>query len=94
MSKTEHARRQLCNLIKLQLYPIVSSKIMITDNLKTLLDTRELAEMLDVSRSTVRAMLRHGEIPFIRIAGRHRVLKQDLEEYLQHNRHGRLTNEG
>lgn len=57
---------------------------MIIENLKpeNLLKVSQIAELLGVSKTTVRAILNNGTIPYIRIGGRNRVLKADLENYL------------
>lgn len=58
---------------------------MLIDQLDDLLDTSMLSDLLGVSRSTIRSMLRAGCLPFIKINGRRRVLKKDLEKYLADN---------
>lgn len=58
---------------------------MLIDNLKDSLTTKQISQILGVSKSTVRSMIRDGLLAAILIAGRYRVLKSDLEAYLQNN---------
>lgn len=48
-----------------------------------LLKPDRVAQELDVSRSTVYALLRDGELPAIRIGGRFRVRRDHLEAWVK-----------
>ncbi len=48
-----------------------------------LLKPREVANILDISRSMAYRLLSHGEIPVIKIGKSVRVRKQDLEEFIE-----------
>ncbi len=48
-----------------------------------LLNTREVAEILHVSRTLVYSLLKRGDIPTVRIEKLIRVRQADLERYIQ-----------
>ena len=60
---------------------------MLIDKLQQTLNTRQIADLLDVSESTVRSLLKNGSIRHIKIGGRLRVLREDLEKYVESNLH-------
>lgn len=57
--------------------------IMLLDDIQNTLSTEEVANILRVAKSTVRNILKDGALPYIRISGRNRVFKSDLETYLK-----------
>jgi excisionase family DNA binding protein len=50
---------------------------------ETLLDSRQVAARLNISRSYVYFLMRVGDLPCIRIGNAIRVRPRDLERYLQ-----------
>jgi putative molybdopterin biosynthesis protein len=52
-----------------------------------LLKPQEVAGLLNVSRSFAYLLLQTGEIPVVRLGKSRRVKPQDLEEYIERNRH-------
>ncbi|HEX8743601.1 MAG TPA: helix-turn-helix domain-containing protein [Thermoleophilaceae bacterium] len=56
---------------------------------RPLLTPRDVAEQLQISRSTLYEMLRRGELPSYKIAGARRIDPDDLDRYLTEQReHG------
>lgn len=43
----------------------------------------EVADMLRISASTVRLLIRQGELKAIRVGGQLRIRKEDLDEYIR-----------
>jgi len=71
-----------------RLFYIISSIVQPTDlgntNMEeTLLDSRQVALRLNISRSYVYFLMRVGDLPCIRIGNALRVRPRDLERYLQ-----------
>ncbi len=54
---------------------------------KKLLKPREVAGLLNVSRSFAYLLLQSGAIPVVRLGKSCRVKPQDLDEYIERNRH-------
>ena len=54
----------------------------------SLLKGNDVARMLNISRAFAYQLMRHGEIPTVRIGNAVRVRKEDLLAYIDHNRRG------
>lgn len=65
-----------------------SEKVECTENdmiLPPLLSIKELCEYLGLKETTVRGLIRTGEIPHVRIKGSIRILATDVRAYLERN---------
>ncbi len=60
--------------------------------MEQLLNSAQLAEYLNIKAVTVQRKAARGEIPSVRIGNRFRFDKQQIEDWLQQNANGKITN--
>ena len=56
---------------------------------ETLLDSRQVAQLLNISRSYVYYLINVGDLPCIRIRNSVRIRPRDLESFMRRRRHWR-----